>query len=99
MDAMDEIASRMDQFDLFSQEQDDFALAILSESQPLPFDGDGRIILPDAMIEFAALEDGAAFVGLGKKFQIWNPEKLEARRAQARDNAKGMTLAKAEGKS
>jgi len=94
--AMEEISARLDQFDLFSSEQDDLATAIFSEAIQLSLDGDGRIILPADLIEYAGLDDQAAFAGLGKKFQIWNPEAYQSRRERARDHVReqGLTLPK-----
>ena len=51
--AMEELGSRLDHFDLFSAEQDDMATAIFGAAVQLPFDGDGRIILPADLIGFA----------------------------------------------
>ena len=95
--AMQEINARMNHFDLFSTEQDDFATAIFAQSIQLPFDGDGRVVLPDAIIEFGHLNDQVSFVGMGGKFQIWSPELLVERKKQARKNVKDkkMTLPKA----
>ncbi|PJB70594.1 MAG: division/cell wall cluster transcriptional repressor MraZ [Alphaproteobacteria bacterium CG_4_9_14_3_um_filter_47_13] len=92
--AMEDLSGRLDHFDLFSAEQDDMATAIFGEAVQLPFDGDGRIILPSALISFSGLEEQAAFVGLGRKFQIWNPEEFESRRDKARQSVqeKGLTL-------
>lgn len=94
MDRMLEMSNRLDQFDMFSNEQDDLASLIFGEARQLPFDGDGRIVLPNDLAEFCGITDQAAFVGLGKKFQIWSPERLSERlnsaRAQVKD--KGLTL-------
>lgn len=93
-DTMEELGARLDRFDLFSAEQDDLATAIFGEAVQLPFDGDGRVILPQDMASFAGLQEQAAFAGLGRKFQIWNPAALEDRKTQARANVKsgGLTL-------
>lgn len=92
--AMEELSERLDRFDLFSAEQDDLATAIFGEAVQLPFDGDGRVVLPADMIAFAGLEEQAAFAGLGRKFQIWSPAHLEKRKTQAREHVKsgGLTL-------
>lgn len=94
--AMDDIGQRLDRFDLFSSDQDDLATAIFGESVQLPFDGDGRVILPRALIDFASIDGQVSFVGLGRKFQIWSPQLFDARRELARKNvqAKGLTLPK-----
>lgn len=98
-DAMQEMGARLDRFDMFSAAQDDLATVIFGESVPLPFDGDGRVILPAALIAFAGIGEQAAFVGLGSKFQIWCPEALEARKEKARSQVrdKGLTLPGREG--
>lgn len=96
--AMEELSARLDHFDLFSAEQDDIATAVFGEAVQLPFDGDGRIILPSDLLEFACLGEGASFVGMGRKFQVWNPASFERRKENARkavqDN--GLTLPKGE---
>ena len=56
----------------FSQVADDKAFAILSMSQLLPRDENGRVRIPDAMIEHAGLKDKIVFVGKAQKFQIWD---------------------------
>ena len=85
MSAMDEISNRMDSFAFFSEDHDELATALFGESVQLAFDGDGRITLPHDFMEFAGITSEVAFVGLGKKFQIWEPKALEARKSQARD--------------
>ncbi len=82
---MDEIGSRMDHYDLFSDDQDDLATTIFGESVQLFFDGDGRITVPPHLMEAANISDKATFVGLGRKFQIWSPELFARRKSQARD--------------
>lgn len=81
---MDEIGDRMDHYDLFSDDQDDLATTIFGESVQLFFDGDGRVTLPQDLIDAAQIHDSATFVGLGRKFQIWNADMFDRRKAQAR---------------
>jgi len=96
MSRMEELSLRLDHYDLFSSDQDDMATAIFGEAVQLPFDGDGRIILPAALVDFAGINDHAAFIGMGHKFQIWDPVTFEERRNAARKNVrdKGLTLPK-----
>lgn len=93
-DRMTEMSDRLDQFNMFSNEQDDLASLIFGESRQLPFDGDGRILLPKDLIEFCGIDEYASFVGMGKKFQIWAPDLLENRLNAARKEVqdKGLTL-------
>ena len=96
MSLMEEMSGRLDAFDLFSAEQDDLATAIFGDALQLPFDGEGRIVLPPSLIEFSGLGEQAAFVGLGRKFQVWDPATFEARKTEARERVKaqGLTLPK-----
>ncbi len=89
---MEEISARMDHYDLFSDEQDDLATTIFGESVQLMFDGDGRITLPGDLIEASGLDGHATFVGLGRKFQIWSPERFAARKADARKSVQAQKL-------
>lgn len=95
-DYMQEMSGRLDEFDLFSDTQDDLATAIFAESRQLPFDGDGRIIMPSDLCDYCNITDQAAFVGLGRKFQVWNPADAETRLKAARENVKtkGLTVPK-----
>jgi len=49
----------------------------MAMARELPFDGDGRIVLPAQLAEAAGITDRAAFVGRGTRFQIWSPESFE----------------------
>ena len=72
----------------FSADQDDMATNVFGGSHSLPFDGEGRVILPAEVTEYAGITDRAAFVGKGPIFQIWEPEALRQHMEQARARAK-----------
>jgi MraZ protein len=93
---MDDIAARLNQFALFSSEQDDLAAATLAECVKIGFDTEGRIVLPGEFAKYAGLKDDVAFVGLGNKFQMWTPSAWDKRRAEAQKAVrdKGLTLPK-----
>ena len=84
MSVMDQMNNRIDSnFDMFSDNHDELSTVLFGDATPLAFDGDGRITLPQGYIDFAGLGDSAAFVGMGHKFQIWNPDKLKIRKEKA----------------
>lgn len=60
-------------FGLYSDENEALANAILASARQLPFDPEGRVLLPRDLIEHAGISKEATFVGLGKTFQIWEP--------------------------
>ena len=44
-------------------------------------DGAGRVLISPALREFAHLDKAVAFVGVGKKFELWNKDTWDARNA------------------
>jgi len=49
----------------------------IGSTMSLQFDGDGRVMLSDALIAHAGLTDTATFIGMGDMFQIWDSKVLE----------------------
>ena len=62
-------------------EQQGLATLILARSLRLPFDPEGRIVLPEKLAAHAHITESAAFVGLGSTFQIWEPDRFAAHEA------------------
>ncbi len=92
MDFMEQMIARVGELDLFSANSDDLATTIFSDSQQLPFDSTGRIQLPENFRSHAGITGKAAFVGMGQLFQIWEPGRLEAHKAEARERARQQRL-------
>jgi len=94
IDFMARLSAEIDQVALFSDEQDDLAHNLFADSKQLPFDGEGRIVLPELLAKHAGIDGSAAFVGRGPNFEIWAPVAFEAHKAAARQRArdKGLTL-------
>ncbi len=89
MDKVMEIADRLEgAFNPFDDEADAFAQSILASCVDLPFDREGRIMLPDGLRSHAGIRDQASFVGLGRRFQIWDPELYADYAAEARSLAR-----------
>lgn len=92
-DVLAGITDKLDQQDvLMPTEYDDIAAAILPEIQNLPFDENGRVRLPDALIVHAGLSKKVTFAGVGRKFQIWDADRYlvarQERMARARELSK-----------
>jgi len=94
IDFMERLNDSIASMDLFSDAHDDLAATIFADSMQLPFDGEGRIILPPRLAEHAGIGERAAFVGKGPVFQIWEPGALESYKEAARTRARtqGLTL-------
>ncbi len=84
IERMQRLSSSVDDLDFFSDTKDDLTTSIFADACQLPLDGDGRIIVPKLLIDFAGITDQAAFIGLGATFQIWQPEAFAAHQASAR---------------
>lgn len=80
IDRMEAISDGLDELD---QSDDQRALwqLVISSSQQLPFDPEGRVLLPEHFLAHSHIRESAAFVGLGPNFQIWEPDRYAARRA------------------
>ncbi|MBT4750226.1 MAG: division/cell wall cluster transcriptional repressor MraZ [Rhodospirillaceae bacterium] len=87
------VVGSLDNLDLFSDDQDDLA-TIVENTHALPYDTEGRVILPKSLLEHANLTSEAAFVGRGGRFLIWEPGAYDRQRNRAfeRARARGATL-------
>lgn len=81
------LSNSIDNLDPYSDERDAFATIILGGSIKLSLDGDGRVILPDALVRFANLQTEACFVGKGQVFEIWNSAQYKEHYLKAKDLA------------
>lgn len=81
---MEAQGANMQQEDLFSDAQDDLSATLFADAKQLPFDGEGRVVLPSALAAHAGIGETAAFVGRGRYFEMWEPAALEAYKAAAR---------------
>ena len=73
----------------YSDERDELSVALYGDVQVLSIDGDGRIVLPEGLRTHAGLKGAVTFVGLGDKFQIWEPGQFDQRRKRAREKVQG----------
>jgi MraZ protein len=87
IDWMDEINRRISQVDLLSDEHDDLTALLFGDTSQLPFDSEGRIVLPTTLAGRAGIDGVAAFLGRGPFFEIWEPKALEAYKVTARQRA------------
>ena len=83
-DLLDRVNQRLaGQDPFFSASFDDEATALIARTHTLPIDENGRVRLPDTMIEHAGLKDKIVFVGKAQKFQIWDADHYAPIEAEA----------------
>jgi len=80
---MSEIEALIARYLPFSEAREQFALALYGTSETLKIDGEGRVVLSDSLKRHAGITDQVAFVGLGHKFQIWEPGRFQSELAEA----------------
>lgn len=88
MERMARLSESIDSLDPYSEERDAFAAAILGGSYQLPFDGEGRVILPENLMNEAGITEQAIFVGKGATFEIWTPSTFDKYASKAKELAK-----------
>lgn len=59
-----------ERFDPYSEEAAALTEALIGLSRKIPFDGDGRFILPPPLRAHAGIEDRVVLIGLGSTFRI-----------------------------
>ena len=85
---MGEIESLIAQFAPFSDQREQFATALYGTSDTLKLDGEGRVVMTEGLKAHAGIKDAVSFVGLGHKFQIWEPGRFRTELAEATDKVR-----------
>jgi len=83
-----EIEALITGFSPYSEEREQFSLALFGTSETLKIDGEGRVVLTEAHKAHAGIKDAVIFVGLGHKFRIWEPDRFRVKLAEATDKVR-----------
>jgi MraZ protein len=86
-DLIDQISLSVEKMQLFAEETDALSTALFADTYSLSYDQDGRISLPEILIEHANLSEKVIFVGQGRKFQMWNPDDFNEFKTEAKIKA------------
>jgi MraZ protein len=86
-DRIEKLSNTIDSLNPFEEKRDFFATSVLSESISLQFDSEGRVSIPEKLLNHAKMKNNILFVGLGKTFQIWEPKSFEKFKIVARKKA------------
>jgi MraZ protein len=77
--------ARIERFDPYSEEHDAFTTTLFGESVQLALDTEGRVTLPQSLLEFGKLGEQVTIVGKGEIFEMWEPKSFEAHAKRARE--------------
>ena len=81
---MEEIDRLIENLPLYSDGRDEMKTALFGSAELLRLDPEGRVTLSETLKNHAGIADAAVFVGLGPKFQIWEPERFRAHLDEAK---------------
>ena len=84
---IEKLSDSIDSLNPFEEKRDIFATSVLAESVNLQFDSEGRISIPNKLLNHAKIKQTMLFVGQGTTFQIWEPKLFEKFKLQARKKA------------
>ena len=84
---IEKLSQSIDSLNPFEEKRDIFATSVLAESVNLQFDSEGRISIPDKLLNHAKIKQAMLFVGQGTTFQIWEPKLFEKFKNMARKKA------------
>jgi MraZ protein len=73
-----------------SPERDRLSLSLYGTSETLKIDREGRVTLTETLKAHAGITDAVTFVGLGHKFQIWEPNRFRAELAAATEQVRAV---------
>ncbi len=85
-----EIEALIGRYAPFSDQREQFALALYGTSETLKIDGEGRVVLSENLKRHAGITEAVAFVGLGHKFQIWEPGRFQSELAEATQKVRAL---------
>ena len=92
IDRMKQLASAMDDYAFYSDDQAALATTLFGSASPLAFDADGRVTLPEALIAHMKVSENIAFIGLGQFFQLWEPGALTSHQVAQRERVQQQKL-------
>ena len=84
---IEKLSESIDSLNPFEEKRDIFAISVLADSVDLQFDSEGRVSIPNKLLEHAKIKQIMLFVGQGKTFQIWEHKLFEKFKMQARKKA------------
>jgi MraZ protein len=87
-----EIEALIAGFSPYSDQREQFSLALYGTSETLKIDGEGRVVLTDTLKAHAGITDTVMFAGLGHKFRIWEPGRFRAELAEATEKVRALRL-------
>ena len=71
-----EVETQLSQLSSIRSRDRDFVRSITRYATPVQYDGQGRIQIPEALINFSGIQKDVKVIGMIKKIECWDPEVL-----------------------
>jgi MraZ protein len=78
-----DLSRRTDLSQTLTGQNDEFAYQVFARAQEFYVDSEGRFVLSQIFRNHAELTHDLIFVGMGQKFQIWNPLNWQNRKKES----------------
>lgn len=78
----EEIERKLVRLPSFNKQARRLQRLLIGHATECELDGNGRILLPPALREFAGLDKSVVLIGQGNKFEVWAEEAWTARQAE-----------------
>jgi len=92
VDYMEQLAEALDNPEMPDDLREQIETTVFGGSVRLPIDPEGRILIPEAFMEFAGIGENVSFVGRRRTFQIWEPQAFAAHEAASREQARSNNI-------
>lgn len=81
------LAERLGQLPLTNAEARAFVRLMFAGATACQLDGQGRIVLPGYLREYAGIQQQAIVIGVNTRIELWSPDAWRAARAQVEEQA------------
>ena len=87
MTAWEELAGKVSALPMTDPNARQFRRMVFAEAANLDLDGQGRIVVPPELREYAGIDREAVVIGVHSSFEIWSPSAWEAMQALVEDES------------
>lgn len=77
LDRWSSIEEEIEDLNMYDREARDFIRIIMMWADEVSLDGQGRISIPNPLLEFAELDGSALILGAFDHIEIWNPDQFD----------------------
>ena len=74
-----EVESQLSQLSSIRSRDRNFVRAITRHAIPVRYDAQGRIQIPESLIDFSEIKKDITIIGMIKKIELWSPDILSAK--------------------